>query len=262
MKYIDIHSHISFPQFDNDRDDVLARMRDANTATITVGVDLESSKYAVEVAEKYKGVYATVGLHPTDNMKESFDVAAYARLVKNKKVVAIGECGLDYFRIDISNEAEKERQRREFSKQVEFAIEHNLPLMIHGRPSKGTMDAYENILSVIESSKEKVFGNIHFFAGTEEVARKFFDLGFTISFSGVVTFTNEYDEIIKKAPLEMIMSETDSPYATPLPHRGQRNEPVHVSLVAEKIADIRSEERVEVLQQMLINAKRVFNIPK
>ena len=258
--YIDIHSHISFPQFDDDRDEVFERMCDAKTSTITVSVDFESSKRAVEVAEQYKDVYATIGLHPADNKKESFDAKEYASLVENKKVVAVGECGLDYFRIDNSDETEKERQRVEFSKQIEFAMEHNLPLMIHGRPSQETMDAYEDILLELTPFKGQVLGNIHFFVGTEEVARKFFDLGFTLSFSGVITFTNEYDELIKNAPLEMLMSETDSPYATPVPHRGKRNEPSYVSIVTEKIADIRGEGREKVLQQILQNAEKVFGI--
>jgi len=258
--YIDIHSHVSFSQFDSDREEVIAHMRDTNTATITVGVDFESSKRAVEVAEKYEGVYATVGLHPADNTKESFDVEEYASLVENKKVVAIGECGLDYYRIDSSDEKEKDRQRGEFVKQVEFAIKYNLPLMIHGRPSQGTMDAYEDILSVVGPFKGKVLGNIHFFVGTREISQKFFDLGFTISFSGVITFAREYDEVIKKAPLSMIMSETDAPYATPVPHRGKRNEPSHVSLITEKIANIRGEDSAKVRQQILQNAKRVFGL--
>ncbi len=261
LKYFDIHSHISFPEFDKDRKDVVVEMSKAGVSTISVGVDFESSKRAVEIAGQYKEIYAAIGLHPVDNKNESFSSDIYASLAKDKKVVAVGECGLDYFRINISDEVEKDRQRGEFKKQIQFAIEQDLPLMVHGRPSRDTMDAYEDILSELTPFKGRVLGNIHFFAGTEKIAQKFFDFGFTISFSGVVTFTDEYNEIIKKAPLTMIMSETDSPYATPVPYRGKRNDPSYVSLVAGKIADIREEDNDEVLQQMLANAKRVFKVP-
>lgn len=262
IEYIDIHSHIHDSDFNNDRDEVLARMKEKHTATITVGTHLDSSKKAVELAEKEKFVWATVGIHPTDTKVETVPKELEA-LAHHKKVVAIGECGLDYFRGGTS-EVEKKRQRALFESQIELALKVDKPLMIHGRPSKGTMDAYHDILDILylysREFGEKLRGNIHFFAGNVEIARKFLELGFSMSFTGVLTFTNDYDEVIRFLPLNKIMSETDSPYVAPVPNRGKRNEPIYVKKVVKKIGKLRGESNKEVAVNIINNAKSLFRL--
>lgn len=262
LRYIDVHSHIAGTEFDVDRDAAHARMEEAGVGTITIGVDLESSRTAIACAEQYENVWATIGLHPLDNKTETFDLNAYAELVTHPKAVGVGECGLDYYRTsndEIASSNEKERQKERFKQQIEFALEYNKPLMIHGRPSAGTMDAYEDILSLLEQNKG-IRGNVHFFVGDVGIAERFFNLGFTVSFSGVITFAREYKEVVGMAPLEMIHAETDSPYAAPIPHRGKRNEPSFVVSVIEKIAEIKGDSPENVAKILAQNAKRVFGV--
>ncbi len=265
FRYIDIHSHLNLPQFDEDREIVINDMQEEGVATTTVGIDYESSASAVALADGHPNLFATIGLHPADNRAESFDAARYAALVANPKVVAVGECGLDYYRLsnvpDI--EAEKSRQKAEFEKQILFAKEHQLPLMIHGRPSKqdgkGTMDAYQDVLKLLRlHAGPDLSGNVHFFVGDAGIAKSFLDLNFTLSFTGVITFSRDYDEVIRFAPLSMIHAETDSPFAAPEPFRGSRAFPAHVSLVAAALASIRGEDEEAVRLTLLQNALRTF----
>jgi len=263
-KDIDVHSHVSFPEYDHDRGAVLDRMRYQNIKTITVGVDLESSLRAVEIANQHDGMYASVGLHPADNKKESFNVEDYAELVNNIEVVAIGECGLDYYRIKDNDKEEKKRQEKEFRAQIEFALLHDLPLMLHMRPQKGTMDAYERGLEILKEYKDtgdSLRGNVHFFVGDKRIAKEYVALGFTLSFTGVITFASDFDAVIKETPIEMILTETDSPYATPVPNRGKRNEPVYVSAVVSRIAELKGMTKDEAAPILVENAYRVFEIP-
>lgn len=287
MKYIDIHSHIHDKDFDKDRDDVLKRMGENGVATITIGTHLESSRRAVALAEKESLVYATVGIHPTDTKIEIVP-KELEELAHHKKVVAIGECGIDYFdkrggwantnSSDLrapsnqstlsfrggTSEAEKKRQRELFELQVELALKVDKPLMIHGRPSKGTMDAYHDILDILYLYSgefgEKLRGNVHFFVGDVEIARKFLELGFSMSFTGVLTFTSDYDEVVRFLPLDKIMTETDSPYATPVPYRGKRNEPIYVKEVVKKIAELRGENEKSIAKAILDNSKLLFHL--
>ena len=147
----------------------------------------------------------------------------------------------------------EETQRRVFIKQIELANKLNKPLMLHIR------NAYEDALEIIKAHA-KVRGDVHFFAGDWEIAKKFLDIGFTLSFTGVLTFTHDYDEVVKNAPLDMILSETDAPYVTPVPHRGKRNEPAYVQEVVRAIAGIRGEDLEMVAIQVLANARRVFGL--
>ena len=260
-----MHSHVSFPEYEHDRGEVLDRMRYKNVQTITVGVDLESSKRAVEIANQYGNMYATIGLHPRDNLEESFKASDYEELVNNIEVVAIGECGLDYYRIEEDDKEEKARQEKEFRAQIEFALQHDLPLMLHMRPKKGSMDAYERGLELLKEYKEKegekLRGNVHFFVGDTTIAKEYVDLGFTLSFTGVITFANEYDDVIKQTPLENILSETDSPLVAPEPHRGKRNEPIHVIAVVKRIAELKGMDEDVVTSKLVENAYRIFEIP-
>lgn len=258
--FIDIHSHLNFKDYDADRADVISRLQNTNTWTITVGTDFESSKSAVELAQNNPSIFACVGLHPADNSAEIFDDTKYAELLKSERTVAIGECGLDYFRISPENAEEvKKRQKEIFQKQIEMAIVHSKPLMIHCR------EAYDDVHDVLASYKkehgEKVRGNMHFFAGNTEIARKFLDLGFTLSFTGVITFARSYDEVIRFAPQDMIMSETDAPFVAPQSQRGKRNEPSFVAEIVASIAEIREEPVEEVKKALISNAFRVFSLP-
>ena len=261
-RYIDVHSHVTFKEYDTDLPEVLKRMEDERVWTMTVGVDHATSQEAVAFADTHDGFWATIGLHPTDTADESFNSSIYGTMVAHQKVVAIGECGLDYFRIQGDIPSEKKRQKEEFEKQLEFAIEHDKPLMLHSRPSKGTLDAYEDLLSILEARKkeagDRLRGDVHFFVGNVPIARRFYDMGFTTSFTGVLTFAHEYDEVVRFAPLDMILTETDSPFAAPEPFRGRRNEPTYVKYVVEAIARIRKTELEPVREAVVSNAKRVF----
>lgn len=255
FQYFDIHSHLNFKDYSSDFEAVLDNLKETKTGTITIGTDIETSRQAVEIAGKNENIWASIGVHPVDKPeRENFDISQFEELVKHPKVVAIGECGLDFFHIDKAGDFE--RQKKLFLDQVEFAIKYDKPLMIHVR------DAYAELLDILEPMKrehgEKLRGNIHFFAGDISTAKRFLDLGFTLSFTGVITFTHDYDEVIKFAPLSSIMSETDAPFVAPVPHRGKRNEPSYVRFVAEKIAEIRGEEPGKVEHALVSNAHRFF----
>ena len=189
---------------------------------------------------------------------EEFNADAYRELLKDPKVVAIGECGLDYYRCTEETIA---KQKEAFIGQIKLANEFKKPLMLHIRnnPEDTTHDAYLDSLELLKEHSE-VKGDVHFFAGDLEIAKAFVDFGFTISFTGVLTFTRDYDEVVKAIPLEMIMTETDSPYITPVPYRGKRNEPMHVREVVKRIAEIKGLSEEETAKVLFANAKRVFGI--
>ncbi len=252
IKYIDIHSHIDFKDFDTDRDELLKRMHENGIATIVVGVDLETSKKCVEIAEKNENIFACIGAHPADNRTFVFEEKDFEEMIINEKVVAIGECGLDYFKLKENIESEKERQKKEFIKQIEFSIKYDKPLMIHIR------EAYDDAYAILKDYPT-ARGNLHFFAGDLDWAEKFIDIGFTLSFTGVITFARNYDEVIKNIPLDKMHAETDSPFVSPIPYRGKRNEPTYVIEVVKKIAEIRGEDFDMIRLQLLENAKLVFS---
>jgi TatD DNase family protein len=256
MQYIDIHSHLNFKDLEDDLESVLERMRLAETGTIVVGTDLESSEKAVKLAEMHEDIWASVGIHPVDDPKKVWDEEKFKELAQSPKVVAVGECGLDFYHA--KRDEDLERQKKLFLDQVHFALERALPLMIHSR------NGYTELLEILEPLKQmhgdKLRGNVHFFAGDLEIAKRFWQIGFTTSFTGVVTFAREYDEVIKNAPLEMLMSETDSPFVAPVPYRGKRNEPSYVQYVVAKIAEIRGEDLETVKKALISNASRLFKI--
>lgn len=253
FKYIDIHSHLGFSDYGSDQAQVLDRMKENGVATLTIGTTLEDSREAIKIAEAYKNVFACIGVHPKEGKElPVFDEIEFEKLVTHPKVVAIGECGLDYFRLEGDIDVIKKKQKEIFIKQVEFAIKHNKPLMIH------TRDSYDDVFEILNQYRGKVRGNLHFFAGNLEMANKFIDLGFTISFTGVITFARDYDEVIKNVPLDKIHAETDAPFVAPIPYRGKRNEPSYVIEVVKKIAEIRGEEVEVVRLQLLQNANGIF----
>jgi TatD DNase family protein len=258
MKIIDTHSHFNLSQFDGDREDAIARMRNAEVGTICVGVDEETSAKAIEIANTHDDMWAIVGQHPTEWHQE-FNLHAFISLAREPKVVGIGECGLDYFR-------ERERghvseQRKLFESQIALAKETNLPLMLHIRPMQGSMDAYEDALDMLQQWKASwpnMRGTAHFFVGTQEIAQRFLDLGFHISFSGVITIFPEYEDVVRSVPIERILPETDAPFAAPNPYRGKRNEPTYVVEVVKKIAELKNMPLETVQAQLLKNAQDIF----
>jgi len=270
MKYFDAHTHTNFVAYKEDREEVITRAVEGDVGMNVVGTQFATSKSAVELSESYENVWATIGLHPIHTTKsyhdeqelgeggkeftsrgEESDAQQYEALARSsEKVIAVGECGLDYYRID---ESTKEVQTKAFVEQIELANRLEKPLMLHIR------NAYDDALDILKAHA-KVRGDVHFFAGDWEVSKKFLDLGFTLSFTGVVTFTHDYDEVVRNAPLDMLLSETDAPYVTPAPHRGKRNEPAYVRMVVEKIAEIRGEDPEMVRSTILDNACRVFGL--
>jgi TatD DNase family protein len=259
-KLFDIHSHLNDTPFDQDLEEALSRMREKDVWTITVGTDKKMSQKACDLSEKHDGLYASIGMHPRDNVREKFDPVFYRELGKKySKVVAIGECGLDYFRVPAEGiEAEKKRQRALFEEHIELAVSLDKPLMIHCR------DAHEDVLGMLRSKKREYGGllraDIHFFSGGIDVAKEYLELDFTLSFTGVITFARQYDEVIAYAPLTHIMSETDAPYVAPVPYRNGRCEPFMVEEVVKKIAEIRGEDNEVVERALVDNALRVFKI--
>jgi len=275
LKYFDAHCHVNFVAYKEDKEEVILRARDAGVGMNVVGTQKDTSADAVALAEKYEHVYATIGLHPIHTSKsyhdakelgeggkeftsrgEVFDASIYEALGKSPRVIAIGECGLDYYRVE---ESTKDVQIQAFVEHIELANKLGKPLMLHIR------NAYEDALEVLKAHA-KVKGDVHFFAGNWETAKKFLDFGFTLSFTGVLTFTHDYDEVVRNAPLDMLISETDAPYVTPVPHRGKRNEPSYVAEVVRAIARIRGEDEENVRGQVIENVKRVFlsggNLPR
>lgn len=291
-KYIDIHSHLNFKVFDEDRDTVVRHALDNETWFFSVGTQIDTSKKAIEIAHRYEeGAYAVIGLHPIHTDKsfhdeeelgaenaeftsrgEIFDKEKYKELAKDEKVVAIGECGLDYFHMD---ENSIEKQKKAFIAQIELANEVGKPLMIHIRNNyeDKNRNAYIDAIEILKKyAKSKSLsanrqGVIHFFEGNLENAEDFMSLGFLISFTGAITYLPrksgrncEYEKIIKSIPLEMILVDTDSPYVTPVPYRGKRNEPVYVKEIVKKIAEIKNLSEPEVAKAIVANAKKLFDI--
>jgi TatD DNase family protein len=255
MHTIDTHSHFNLRQFDTDRNEAIARMKEAGVGTICIGIDEESSELATTLAAD-EFIWACVGQHPTEWDKE-YRVDAMRALAQKARVVGIGECGLDYFR---EGEREhKDEQKKLFRAQIELAQELGLPLMLHIRPQQGTMDAYEDALAILKEY-EGLRGTAHFFIGTEAIAQQFLDLGFYISFSGVITIFPEYEPLVAFVPMDRILSETDAPFAAPVPYRGKRCEPQYVLEVIRKVAEIKGIALEEAQKQLLGNAKALFGI--
>jgi TatD DNase family protein len=276
MKYIDTHAHLNLQQFDADRTAVIATCQEEEVAVINVGTRQATSQLAVDLAHKHENLWAIVGVHPcsvvdTDpddhgatEAEPVFDYDFYNVLANDPKTVGIGECGFDYCH---NPEDTYELQREVFLDQIELANEVGKPLMLHLRnnPKGGTRDAYDDALEILKT-ESNVSGNAHFYAGTIEQAKTFFDIGYTISFTGVVTFPahkpgiEQYLEVVRYAPLDMIHAETDCPYVAPVPHRGQRCEPWMVQEVYKSIAQIKGKDEEQVREQLLANAKRMYSL--
>jgi len=258
-KYIDIHSHLNDKQFDVDQKEVIDRTLKESVWTIIVGTDKDMSQKACDISATHDGLFASIGVHPVDNIQEKFDMDFYRQLnKKNPKVVAIGECGLDYLHLSKDDSKEIRRQKERFESHIELAVELKKPLMIHCR------EAYSDLLDILEVKKreygENLNANIHFFAGDLGIAKKCLNLDFMLSFTGVITFARDYDEVVKYSPLEKIMVETDAPYVSPVPYRGKRCEPLYVSEIAKKVAMIRGEDETIVSGALVENAMKFFSL--
>lgn len=266
IDYIDIHSHLYFKDFDFDREEVIARMKEQGIYTISIGTGVETSQQAVDMAHMHENLYACVGYHPGDVTldTEELEYEKFEELARDSKVVAIGECGFDYFRLNAHAEEIKKIQKKFFEQQIQLALSVNKPLMLHCRATKGSNDAYHDTLDILEAyHKEhgtKLRGNAHFFAGDIDVLKRFLNIGFTVSFTGVITFTKEYDELVAYTPLESLHAETDAPFVAPEPHRGARNSPEYIREVVQAIARIKGEDVEKVQKTLISNAQRVFGI--
>lgn len=278
--YFDTHSHINTEAFALDADKVIKRALDHHTSVVIIGTDYKSSKKALEQANRYEsGVWAAIGLHPqslqsyieetADGPKEisaeKFNFDMYATLAKFPKTVAIGEIGLDYSwrENDLDIEAIKKEQKAVLVEQLKLARRFDLPAIIHCR------QAHDDLLPLLQNfrhqykemiPKDRPWGVIHCFSGDENLAWQYFNLGLIISFTGLITFSQRWDELIRKIPADKIMIETDSPYMTPEPHRGKRNEPVLVRFVAQRIAEIRGVSIEKVAEMTTANAKQLFKL--
>jgi len=252
MALIDSHTHLDFPQFDTDREAVIARAREAGLAAIlNVGADLPSSRAAVALAEQYDFIYAAVGVHPHDARTVTPAVLDELRaLARHPKVVAVGEIGLDYYR-DLSP---RPVQRQVFADQLALATELALPVVIHSR------EAYDDVLAALRGWQGA--GVIHSYSAGLERLEEVLALGFFASISGPVTFRRAHRlrAVAAAVPLERLLVETDCPYLTPVPYRGRRNEPAYVRYVAEAVARARGISDEALARATADNARRLFDI--
>ena len=253
--FIDSHSHLDDDRFNEDRDVLIKSLKENKVdIAINVGADLETSINSVKLADKYDNIYATVGVHPhsaSEVTEETLD--QFREMAKNEKVVAIGEIGLDFY----YDNSPRDIQRKWFKEQINLAKELDLPVVIHSR------DATKETFDIIKEAQDgSLRGVLHCFSGSVEMAMEYIKLGFYISLGGPVTFKNArvVREVAEAVPLDKLLIETDCPYLTPEPYRGKRNEPMFVSYVAEKIAEIKNIPVEELAKATSKNTKDLFGI--
>jgi len=251
----DSHAHLDAGRFDNDRDKVIQRAKENGISLImNPGADFESSVKSVELAEKYNMIYAAVGVHPHDaKTMDDMMLQLLKSLTRKPKVMAIGEIGLDFH----YDHSPRDVQIKWFREQIRLAKEVNLPIIIHDREANNEV---MNILKEEEAFDTGVL--MHCYSGSAELARQYVNKGAYISIAGPITFKNARKavEVVKTVPLDRLMIETDSPYLTPHPYRGKRNESGYVKYVAEKIAEIKEITFEEVAKKTTENAKEYFRI--
>jgi len=276
---IDTHAHVNFRAYKDDAKEVLQRSLDAGVWVVNVGSQIDTSRQAAELAGQFEqGVYAVIGLHPEHThsqyvdeeethfktREEDFKEAFYSELASHPKVVGIGECGLDYYRLPedkTQHDQIKEKQIEVFKKQIRFAKAHDKALVVHSRPEKGSDELYHDMLQVFE--EEKVEGMrvvVHSYTHEPQFLEKFLEYGAYVSFNGIITFdkTGNMKKLVEMCPLDRMLLETDCPYLTPVPNRGKRNEPMFVKFVAEKVAEIKSLPVKEIEDATFNNAKNLF----
>ncbi len=251
--WIDSHAHLEMKEFDPDRPQVIERAAAKGiTGIITIGTDLESSRKALALAKTYRKIWAAVGFHPHDAASfDPEDLPRLSRLTEDPLVVAIGEIGLDFYR----NLSPPPRQKETFRHLIQLARTVALPLIIHDR------EAHEEVLMILREEKAwEVGGVFHCFSGDWDMARQCLDLNFSLSVTGAVTYKkgSVLEEVVRQAPLESLLLETDAPYLSPHPFRGKRNEPAHLVHTAEQVARIRGLSLSELSRAVLQNTFRVF----
>jgi TatD DNase family protein len=272
MKMIDTHCHIQFDAYDDDRTAVVSSCKEKEVGLIVVGCDLDSSRKALDLVSSFPSEYeawCTVGQHPTDT-GEPFDYKTCFELARSsKKVVAIGECGLDYYHLPEEGKDRAvgiEKQKDLLFQHLNLAHEVSLPLIIHCR------DAHDDMIDMLVHRfttasvhpghhEGREHGVLHCFTGTARDAQGYLDLGFMISFTGIITFTNQYDDVVRTVPFEKMLIETDAPFLAPVPHRGKRNSPEYVEYVARRIAEIKEVSFDDVVRATTENARRLFGLP-
>lgn len=260
---IDSHLHLDDPQFESEVAAVIGRAESAGIkAKVTAGVDLESSRAAVSLAERYVSVYAAVGFHPHDAVKmRAGDLRELRTLAKHPKVVAIGEIGLDYYR----DHSPREVQRRVFQEQLELAAELGLPIVVHSRET--SQETYQALSEWSKEAKSRYaglpLGMLHCFSGDLAAALRYAELGFFISLAGPVTYPNarKTREVAAGVPLDRLLTETDAPYLPPQGRRGQRNEPAYLCAIIAQVACLRGMESTVVASATAHNATALFRLP-
>ena len=274
-QYIDSHAHVQFSAYDQDRREVISRAHEADVQMVNVGTQYSTSEAGITLARENPGeMWATVGFHPghtdsdshhdpweiSEKQQEQFDYATFLELARSPEVVAIGECGLDYYRADRGQgiaDRVRDQQIKIFQQQIELAKEVRKPLVIHCRK------AFSDLIEILNSELRILHspaGVVHFFSGSLDEARQLIDLGFSLGFGGVITFARDYDEVVKNIPLDRMLLETDAPYVAPVPYRGKRNEPAYIIETTKKIAELRTETLEKVAEATTENAKKLLGI--
>lgn len=259
----DTHNHLLEKRFQKDIDQVLERISDAGMRSLTCATNYQESLEVIEFLKGKENLFGSVGLDPQDVGKEEFDEAGFRKILeqKNPQIVAIGEVGLDYYWPE--NLEHKELQKKVFKKQLEMAKEFNLPVIIHCRDQEGdTHGAFNDLFEILVEVDSPATGVVHSFTGSEQQAQKIVELGYYLGFNGIITFKNagHLIDVVKSIPQDRILIETDAPYLAPVPKRGERNEPVFVEYVGQKIADLLQMSKEEFMKISDGNAEKLFQI--
>ncbi|MCA1806882.1 MAG: TatD family hydrolase, partial [Actinobacteria bacterium] len=250
---------------DEDREDIIANMQKEGAGAINVGIDAVTSSESIALTKEYDHIWASVGCHPTE-ISGNFDIDLYHGMIQKdpESVVAVGECGLDYFRSANRDDANQKLQKKAFEAQMELAITEDLPLILHLRPQEGSMDAYKEGLEILEyysrQAGDKLRGTAHFFVGDEDIAARFLDIGFYISATGVVTFDERLQDVFADLPADHLLVETDAPFAAPEPYRGRRNSPLYVPDIIGSLAALKGTTATELTPKLVSNTQRLFSL--
>ncbi len=253
--YIDTHAHYTDKQFNNDRKELLNTLSNDFYALVEIGCDIKTSKLSLDLSDKYEFIYSTIGIHPSEvKNAKSDDLDFIRKNSKGRKVVAIGEIGLDYY-WDKEDEI-KNLQKKMFILQLQIAKEKKLPVVIHSR------EASKDTLYIIKTYAADMKGIIHCYSYSYETAKEYVKMGYYIGIGGVVTYNNakKLQETVEKIPLEHLVLETDAPYLAPVPNRGKRNSSLNLKYVVTKIAELKGVSEQEVLEKTFKNAREVYNI--
>ena len=253
MKFFESHAHLYFDDYDEDREELIEQLFASDIEGIlNAGVDLKTSEQCISLADRHERLYAACGFHPNDVAEHDIkDVEVLRILIQHAKVVSIGETGIDLYR----DRAPLDMQKKFFIRQLEIALENDMPVIVHSR------SAEEQTLDVIDQISQKYKGVFHCYAGGVDTAHRLIEKGFYISFTGNLTYkNNDRENVVRAIPLENMLLETDSPFLTPVPFRGKRNDPSKLKYIAEKIADIKGVSIEEVASVTTLNSKKLFGI--